>query len=303
MSNVIKQHWVPRCYLKHFSNEKGQLYVFDKYLQKAFPASIEDIAEERYFHDIEELKSLNLDKQFFENAISEIETEYSQKLESLLEKIEAKGEISEEDKNNFSFFISFQYFRTKSSRNYIKEALEKMYHKTGEFILENRLPEANIKFRTELSETATKLHHMQTLFDGKMVRSIAAFFSDCIWLICKSSNFQIYTSDNPVAYHHHLDTGPFGQGLVCPGVEFTFPLSKHYVLSMYERNYWKEKLSSFENKVIPLLDQPHQFYKSLQVNNHGRQIYCTKDDFQIAESLCKLNPHIAMKDREQLEIN
>ena len=54
----IRQHYVPKFYLKNFAIKKGpktyMIQCFDKSNNKTFIANINDIAVEKYFYDKEE---------------------------------------------------------------------------------------------------------------------------------------------------------------------------------------------------------------------------------------------------------
>lgn len=56
-----KEHYVPRCYLENWKNNKGQVWVYDRQLKKTRINSVYDIACERYFYDID-YKKLSVQK-------------------------------------------------------------------------------------------------------------------------------------------------------------------------------------------------------------------------------------------------
>ncbi len=95
-----KQHFVPRFYLERWAIPgKYQVYVFNKQQKKSYPASIYDIASERYFYDIDftgiftedDFKKFGLprcdpkhidDNQYIENFFAnEVEDDFKGKLE------------------------------------------------------------------------------------------------------------------------------------------------------------------------------------------------------------------------------
>lgn len=94
-----KEHYVPRCYLENWKNNKGQVWVYDRRLKKTRINNVYDIACERYFYDIDykklsvqKLKLLEKlgiepaqDEQFIEHFFSEhIEGVFSRLLSKIL---------------------------------------------------------------------------------------------------------------------------------------------------------------------------------------------------------------------------
>ena len=48
-----KEHYVPRCYLDRWGNNKGQVVVYDKKIKSSRVNRIYDVACERYYYDID----------------------------------------------------------------------------------------------------------------------------------------------------------------------------------------------------------------------------------------------------------
>jgi hypothetical protein len=46
-----KQHYVPRFYLRRFTQDGSRLYVYDKFTGRSFPPRVEDVASENCFYD------------------------------------------------------------------------------------------------------------------------------------------------------------------------------------------------------------------------------------------------------------
>ncbi len=51
MTKTKKQHYIPRFYLRNFSIDDSNIFVFDKPSMKSFRAKIDQIAQEKYFYD------------------------------------------------------------------------------------------------------------------------------------------------------------------------------------------------------------------------------------------------------------
>lgn len=53
MADTKKEHYVPRCYLKHFEADNGKIKVFDKKIMQVREQHILEVAMENYFYDID----------------------------------------------------------------------------------------------------------------------------------------------------------------------------------------------------------------------------------------------------------
>lgn len=104
MSNVKKEHYVPRCYLKNFANKNKRIHVFDKRLGGCRNQKITEIAAENHFYDTdinefinmkglsaserEKLKTelmKNLNAKSWEEAVARFDTQYMEKRMSVME--------------------------------------------------------------------------------------------------------------------------------------------------------------------------------------------------------------------------
>lgn len=74
MSNVKKEHYVPRCYLKNFANKNKRIHVFDKRLGGCRNQKITEIAAENHFYDMDINELVNM-KEFSTSKRKELKTE------------------------------------------------------------------------------------------------------------------------------------------------------------------------------------------------------------------------------------
>src|SRR3569623_2659720 len=115
---VKTQHYVPRFYLRHFANDKGQCWAYHKDSGKVFPTSVENIASENYFYDDRKLDEITGIDQFVEKYLGALETNFSPFLKELLEDIDQWKikKIDQDIRNKLCEFIVFQIIRTKEHR-------------------------------------------------------------------------------------------------------------------------------------------------------------------------------------------
>src|SRR4029078_1066358 len=107
----MKQHFVPEFYLKNFTTNGKQLFIYDKVIHKSFTNSISSVASQESFYD-------NSDNQSIENEIGKLEGKTGIVIKNLIEALVSGqfSRINKEQKNVLIEFIWFQMNRTKESR-------------------------------------------------------------------------------------------------------------------------------------------------------------------------------------------
>jgi hypothetical protein len=55
MNKVKNQHYVSQFYLKQWTNNKKQLFVYDKKQKKSFTSNVNVVASSRFFYDLPEI--------------------------------------------------------------------------------------------------------------------------------------------------------------------------------------------------------------------------------------------------------
>ena len=92
---VKNQHYVPRFYLKYFTFNKNQIWVYDKSNRRKYISSLENVACENYFYDnnkIDEyLESLKKVYEYSDNEIKEIKKEIMQLEEYEIKDLDEDG--------------------------------------------------------------------------------------------------------------------------------------------------------------------------------------------------------------------
>ena len=69
-NNPIKQHHVPKVYLKNFCEQKGQLAVLNKQTGKIFSASIDSVGFEKNFYTLSKWKIHIAGKKYMQEVLS-----------------------------------------------------------------------------------------------------------------------------------------------------------------------------------------------------------------------------------------
>ena len=94
-----RQHYVPKFYLRQFSNFKDNEYLlvaYNKESQRPFNVNIENIALENYFYSLDEEETI-------EKLFSSFEGDFNIALTKLLEN-EDIGHLNEKDKEVLAYF-------------------------------------------------------------------------------------------------------------------------------------------------------------------------------------------------------
>lgn len=189
MNPKKNQHYVPRFYLKEWCQPgTEQVYVFDKTKKESWPCNIEKIAAENYFYDfdmeeffseetVEELHTSGIAPngklQIIENMFSEnLEGPFSSRFAEIIEKSREATPwvrkecffISSDDKEALSVYLAFQFFRTKSIRNFLKESGDRI----ATFVKQLGVPEEKIE-ELILSKERVKRIHNRMLLDKEQI--------------------------------------------------------------------------------------------------------------------------------------
>ena len=262
-----KEHQVPEFYLKRFTHNGSQLFVFDKFSRKSFPANINDVATEGHFYDIpQEFITKNVKPQITEELLGNIETFYSNIIQDIIDAIDNKGGVTDNQKDAIAYYLTIQILRTQKFRNVL---------------------------RVVLNEKMARLKQAELMFNPANHNHIIKKLKNHIWIIGINKTTQpFYTSDNPIvrrANKTHSVRSHIGFG--SHGIEVAFPLSSQFIILMFEKTYF-EQFTDLDCKSMPLMADHIIEYNLLQVLQSNRQIYCMSSDFELAQQICKEHPEI-----------
>ena len=298
-----KQHYVPKCYLENWAlPHKHQVYVYDKIKKTIYPSNIDDIAEERYFYDIDltkvfspdELKSIGItkseielfnDRQFIENFFADnIEGDLKKQLDKFINRAETISPweikncffISEKDKALFSLHLAMQFVRAKNVRTQIEGTADCLVQ-----ILKDMGVPSEIVDKHTLPSSHLPYIHGGMIFDEESMEEIAHLFFSYSWtFIINKTSLPFYTSDSPIFTKSHIEH-PFlsMNGLASPGVEVVFPISPTLLLVMCDGNYHKHMRSKdrkgCETRQIKMVEH-YNIYQAVWCE---RSVYSNKNNF------------------------
>jgi len=266
-------HYVPQFYLKCFSDEKEQFWVWDKKTEKKFKTKSNGVAAGTHFYRVPEFIGTNVDPLFLERQLSQLEGMAAQVTQVWFETLGSMSPmdqlmLSPDDRWSISFFLSVQFLRTAEQRDILEL-----------FALEHGRYENGVS-------TDEKVNlHAQMLCSGGLVEDIANHINKCIWIFGRNHpGIPFWTSDNPAAFK----TGDNrmwlkGPGIMSPGSYLVFPLSPHYVLYCKEPTYWA-KIKQLDCRLSPVefTSDMVEHENSGQVFNATRFVISPENDFGFA---------------------
>ena len=117
-------HYVPRTYLKHWLDDNGKIYIYDKKTGNVRPSSING----QYFgkNNLNTITYPDATKGYWvEKSYSEIEGMMSPVLNKVASSVlSSSGDVTYEDKLMMSLFVSIQFWRLPSNDAYINAQID-----------------------------------------------------------------------------------------------------------------------------------------------------------------------------------
>jgi uncharacterized protein DUF4238 len=300
-----REHFVPQSYLIRFSPDGSHIWVFDKFQQRSFQASIRDVAQEAFFYDYpagtRAASNPNelIDTQQVEKALATIENGFSPLLADIIRRVENQG-LSTSDIERLAQHVSLQWMRTKEYRECALAIAQQSLQVVSDDLVRRHFPDAKREDypKVSLDEAYHAAVHNDHFFTERAVCTIAWYLSDYFWIVGIAPEGQsLYSSDNPVVRRANRWAGDVPLlGVDDPGVEFAFPMSPRHLLMILERQHFAS-LAKYDGKTMPLSDRQVADYNRLQVWKSFRQVFAKCDDFTLAREACCERPDVCQPDR------
>lgn len=273
MSTPKLHHYVPRFYLKYFTDNKDQFWVWNKENKKTFKSSPYGVAAENYFYRIPEFIDTETNPLVLEFDLSKLESDASKIIDNWIDKLDCiqlmeKLTITKEERKIISFFISMQFFRTAEQRK-ILTAFSKT---TG-------------VYKSDIDKDEEINLHSYFLYREGIVDEMTAWIDKSIWIFARNtSDIPIWTSDNPVCFktkdNYMWLKGP---GIMSEGSYIVYPLTPQYILYCKESSYW-DSLKALNNSLSPveLTSEMVEHENAGQVFSATRFVISTDNEFTFA---------------------
>ncbi|MDE6947331.1 MAG: DUF4238 domain-containing protein [Anaeroplasmataceae bacterium] len=343
MKKTKKQHYIPQFYLKHFSDDKFNIYTIVKPTLKYYNGSIEDTAEKNYFYDLkimesydslssdqkqlldnicmkhqgkkyeelEEAEKIHID-QYIESFFStQIETPFSNMLQLVIKNtynfnrwvVKNCYFISDDNKKDMAYYLSIQFIRSDSYRNFIAKSKINMYKKTLPIMMQfygKKISENDIN--VSIDKENMKMDHIKSILDDELISEIAKIFYLHKWVLYENhTNIPFITSDDSFII---IPTKKFfgiysGTGLASPGVIIEFPLTTNLLLVMFESTSFQYII----DRHIEIINDTNKIKdaNAAIIQNAYRYIYASNlNSVKMVEKLCELHPKIKEINNKQL---
>lgn len=221
MNEPVRQHWVPKVYLRQFAtvNTVGdpdpQIHVYDTSSNREFTTSVNNIVVKRHLYTIGIKKKEKL--YAVENVLSLIETEVQPYLKHL-----ANGrniQSNQKAKYILSIFIATLIVRNPRMLNLLHQTRDKEHPITQNY------PEEAKKWLTDQDDEG-----MQIFFSRSILWSAKPLANEILnmkWCLIHANSDEFVTNDNPACVFHANEPS---WGIGTPGANIHLAISPKYML-------------------------------------------------------------------------
>ncbi len=304
----IRQHFIPQCYLKNFSENKKFVYVYSKRnTKKGYAQSIAKTACIDYFYSIPEKYldldiSEDIDSNFIEKKIlaENIEKIYSKLLNKIISAAsewsiskEEKEVFNKRERDLFASLIAIQFLRMPNIRNKYWNAQQKIQRKRDEIAEAFKSHYGNIDVSKIIAlkrdDDYAPVMHSELFLDEELITETQTLLIKKNWRYRVTKNDVVFTSDNPILLNPHLkNQTAFYEGFGMKGVEIIFPISRNIILTIWDDEYFPN-YSSENNKFSFLTDAELRQYNCYQYIWANDEVYSSKNDFKLIRLLKEAN--------------
>jgi hypothetical protein len=330
MENKTKrQHYIPQFYLKNFSPDGSELFVYDKMMKKSFKSNVGDVGHEKYFYELPETEKSS---EVFETAGVDSKTMMEEVLQwydgmcapyiaNLLMSLRASQRLSPQgefcfeptysQKLGLSFFAAVQDHRTKESRDKMAQASHLMFESFAEITAKMQFPEIDLsQFRVQTDERYDSLFQSQILLDKDYLEGISRVSAfGRIWMLgVNRTKTPFIVSDHPITMRSY-DPHPFfrSPGWAAPYTEIGIPISSEFILILFCPLMFRNRFKYYQewtldNNVMEMDDENVLYYNSLQCGNSYRFLYSPVDEWSMVRRFVKEFPESTDPNRQKVEV-
>lgn len=304
MGITRRQHFVPRFYLARFASQRGQLYVYDKVKRRRLgaPVGIDNLAATNWLYDFpaevqaelvsrikrgevpqadEEFVEKANDPQMIEHHLSEQEGYHAIVFTDLLDAIDKKARLHPVQRRIIAHFLIVQRMRTPAFGRTLMNAWKAAASGAPIFasgkLRKFALPPVEQKWE--------RVVHANAFTSPDVLWPAVEELIGEVWRIgLNGTSRQLYTSDNPVIMMETL--GDRAASFPIAGVRVVFPLTPKYLLFIFRQGAMSEN-TPMSLGDFSLTDEQAALANRLQVMNCTRQLYCSDDQFELAEAVAR----------------
>ncbi len=313
MGDYKKQHYVPQSYLKAWTVDGRQIWMFDKNRGEYNKVSIRSVAQETYFNDaFRRIQGQVTDGKppgLVEHQFQIWENKFLTMRQVALDVAANRRVGSLEDRRMMATCAAIQLLRTaKARRALIREAAEYRLGAHNGLIdwLDEPLRERMVHVPGFVREHISLIQSC-LLWNTDIIPHVATELYYYLWVIAKNStSFPFYTSDAPIAtLTHGVEEPPFyptprtyskghkGWPLVKQlfledplkgGLELIFPVSPECAVLMFHPFDFEKELGDKQGKVLVVGEETVFIHNIAIAGAAVRQVLSSTDDFRMADA-------------------
>lgn len=302
----MKQHYIPRCYLRRFSENEKSIYTYDKMASKSYRASMmavcckEDLytlSDEYVKKSREESKgkgnpinNLTIEKEHFAHDVEPLYKQLLGQIDEIKEDWMSgkdKYRLNNSEKKELALHIAMQYLRhpiigDAEVDNYLRmeqAGVDMVKHIMAVQTGDEAFNELDVKVTCE----KPALHATLTYMDYEMLMKCAGIMASNYYVFKVSKGNDFYSSDFPIAVSPHVPEAQYLYcGLVQYGGELMMTLSPSIALSIYDKHYFKDK-EELDGSFVEASDKEVRRYNMMQYFYATRHVFSYKNDFRLIE--------------------
>ena len=290
MNRPKQQHIVPKVYLRNFcdSNNKNQIYFFDKINKKTELTNIDNVAKEKGFYtDLSKE-----DNEYYEKFYS---TSVEPKLGHLLSHILIAATmyyndaplISDDQRLLLSKMLVFQMLRTRNARELLREKAKFVADRITTEVLKmlisiNRKDLLSVveKYRTLDDEVFRELAFPATIDESRLKKYCSLIDAMICVFYDNKTDIDFITSDNPVIIKRLSAAAPKDIGIGVAGLGnidciLAYPINPRLAAVLFHRAPLIDSaFSEYENKRHPIVQSEIvQTFNRWHLQQATRQVY------------------------------
>lgn len=232
MTDVKRQHYVPRFLLKHFCVKGSYIIVTDLMENRTYRTNVINVAQENHFYDLKTMSGeVSLEEMF-----SGLESKTAPIVDKIVE-MESIGWMTDFEYRILEDFILCQIYRTRKYVNRVKSILQTSdvplfdhFRKNGDFV--ETVSSKKIPIDDNIAKTISYniLNHIE--HDTVVRDSIASMK----WLLLKAEDRERFIiSDDPIVLNNRYAKEEFtdsSHGFDLPHTQIFFPISPKLLLNL-----------------------------------------------------------------------
>ncbi|MBR3986891.1 MAG: DUF4238 domain-containing protein [Bacteroidales bacterium] len=301
----MKQHYIPRFYLRRFSKDKKSIKTYDKINCKSYNAGLMAVCcindlykiSKEYINECNnEISELSIEHDYFASNIEPMLDRYLKDLDNIKNgwnNGDDRYRMNYYEKRELALHIATLYYRLPDVMNAIIDNALRLEKANADmlkhFLAIQTGDKAYDELKLNISCERPVLHAQLSYMDNDLLMRCASDIAENIFVFWTSKDNLFYTSDFPIVMMSHSKGAiPKYDGLVQYGGELMMTLSPDLAVSIYDRMYFKEKkcLDSCFIEADEKIVQRHNLMNYLYSKRH---IFSLNGNFDMIESVYRTN--------------